>query len=501
MRALSSLVFATLACAQTPVVVEGTVTNITTHGPIAGVQVSLEGPATYETVSDAAGSFHFAVLKPGDYIISYQSREFIGRGTRLHVAAGSDPVHVSMELEPLAKVQGRVVDGDGRPAARIQVRLLFVHGGPDVTATTDDKGRFSLQTVLPGRFVVAAIPKQQTREVDGVRVTWAPTYFPDAAVAKEAQVIRVGPGVDASELEIRLRAEPLFHLRGTVVDEHGDPAAQAQLTLVTPGIFDKTDSQVKAGDDGVFEFPAVRPGDWRLEVEMKRGPVTLKGTGSAIVSRRDLDGVRVRLSPPFALRGFVDRKEPRDDKGARRPTMVQLVPADGRSPSQGTGAVHEQDGSFTIGTVYPGRYKIQNGVVRGYYLESVKLGEREVIGQTVDIVDGLLPLRVTYRQGGGTVRGTVEGGCMQVFLLPQDDTLRDYQFLRQSGCGGNSRFEFVSLRPGDYYVVAFSQAALLAPMAMTDPNIVRQLIPLAERVHLENGGVATLQLKSVLWPE
>jgi hypothetical protein len=34
-----------------------------------------------------------------------------------------------------------------------------------------------------------------------------------------------------------------------------------------------------------------------------------------------------------------------------------------------------------------------------------------------------------------------------------------------------------------------------------DAGFVRNLIPLAERVHVENGDTAAIQLKAVPWPE
>jgi len=114
-------------------------------------------------------------------------------------------------------------------------------------------------------------------------------------------------------------------------------------------------------------------------------------------------------------------------------------------------------GSFTIENLYPGDYKVfVNSPPRApYYLDSIRFGGRDAVGSNVPILPGDLPLTITYKRNGGTVRGTVEGCTTgQVVLIPQDPALRQEEFIQLTNCGQDGRFEITAVRPGDYYGLA-----------------------------------------------
>ena len=45
----------------------------------------------------------------------------------------------------------------------------------------------------------------------------------------------------------------------------------------------------------------------------------------------------------------------------------------------------------------------------------------------------------------------------RIVLIPQDPLLQDPQFLRTARCGEDGRYEFRSVKPGDYSAFAFSK--------------------------------------------
>ena len=163
-------------------------------------------------------------------------------------------------------------------------------------------------------------------------------------------------------------------------------------------------------------------------------------------------------------------------------------------------AFHQQDGSIRFPKVQPGRYTIfPVGYVAGYYVESVKLGDRDVMAHPLELTDGAIPFRVIYRPNAGRVRGNVEKGSkIAVALVPQDEALLDGQYIRTATCDVAGRFEVGSLKPGEYYAFAFDR---LDRDALEDVTFVRNLRSAAVPVHVEAGKAADVDLKVTPWPE
>jgi hypothetical protein len=489
---LGLILFASLLYGQA---VEGLLSNSVTHAPIPSITVTLAGPATYTAISDATGAFRFASVQTGDYTLRIEARGFQQpRETRKLLHVSDATTRIAIELEPLARLQGRVLFADGRPAPRSVVWLVFYPEGGMFAHGAGDDGRFIFD-VPSGTYVLRARAAAGEKSADAE--VWAPTYFPNAAGRGQAEPIRLRPGADLSGYEIRLRSVPAIRVTGVVRDEAGDPVAGAAIQLMEADARVGPEKEIRSGEDGTFEFSAVWPGGWTLQASSRQGDVTLKGFASATVTRRDIDRLDIRLARPFTLRGLVDRREPRDEKGERKVTGVVLIPVE---PQQAVNAFHQQDGSIAFANVYPGRYYIQPvGVVPGYYLESVRLGDREVLGQTVELFEGSPPLRVTYQADAPRVRGTVKDGegCTAV-LVPQEDVFLNEQFIRSAQAGAGGRFEIGGLRPGDYYAFAFDRVDWAS---LQTPAFVHGLSSRAEKVHVEKGESAAISLKVTHWPE
>ncbi len=522
-RLLALTALAPCLLAQNFGAVEGTVSDSVSHAGIADVTVQMKAvdgkAAGYVARTDASGHFRIDSVLPGDYSATYEARNYAAPGVSLgaykpfHVSAGGDAFRLQVQLEPFGKLSARVVDEDGNPAARVHVMMIRLHGGGGSTGVTDGQGKIAIDGIGPGLYVLLARPvlagtvggeKAERRSSlpphprEGNRYEWAPTYFPDVLQRSQAAPIRIRGGSDLSGYEVRLRSTPVHRVSGVVIDDRGAHASRAVLRLLPPdSFFAGAEIQIAAGEDGRFEFPSVGPGEWLLSAEGKRQGVALKAAVSLTVAGRDVEDLAIHLSPPFVVSGFVDRDEPRDAQGKRKVTAVMLEDPNHALDAH---AFHEQDGSFQIKDVYPGRYRITPmGFVPGYYLDSVWLGERNVMGQEVDLSPASPPIRVVYKAKAGRVRGTVEDGAGSVvYLLPQDESLLDVQFIRAAACDGFGRFEAGSLRPGDYYAFAFDRVEF---DALTDPAFVRALAPRAVQVHVDEGGVGSVNLKVTPWPE
>jgi hypothetical protein len=149
----------------------------------------------------------------------------------------------------------------------------------------------------------------------------------------------------------------------------------------------------------VFEFCDVPPGDWRLLAEAEIAGKKLRGAGTALVERHDTENVSVRLAAPFTLSGRVEPapsgKEP----------SVELYPTDA-PPGLASFARANSDGTLQFAAVYPGRYEVNvYGTIADHYLDSVKIGERDVLGKDVLFAEGMQPVRIVYKPGAAGLRG------------------------------------------------------------------------------------------------
>ncbi len=504
--------------------VEGVVIDSATQRGIAGVGVSVVSTSaqhrvTYTTTTDSEGAFRIGSIdQDGEY-----KAEFVKRGFReaparpFTLAAATGPVRLHVELAPHPQLRGRVVDAAGHPVSEASVQMLGAGSNWVLDAPVGKDGVFVYQDSLPSSaFFLRAVadpklpPPESTKDET---VVWAPTYSPSGTDRSQAVRVVWRGDRDLDGYEIRLQAVPVFHVRGVVVDDTGKPVAGAAVKLlpaeILVGVLQpvqlKPEAQTVTPAEGIFEFPSVRAGDWQLAAEWKRGDRTLSGFAAGRMSHTDWENVRVALGTPFAVSGVAEVPEGGDPQSRSVIGAVMLVPADGSAAPRPAPSVYEQDGSFEIRDVLPGRYRIQLTELEedSGYLDSVRFGGREVLGQTVDLMDGSLPIRVIYKANGGRVQGTAEH-CGAAVVFPKDAALHVSiwsqigQFIRVGKCDSAGKFQIGRLRPGDYYAAAFDR---LPEDAMMDQAFVVGLVGSGESVRVEAGQSTTVTLKAMPWPE
>ncbi len=522
MRLVIGLSFSAILLAQGGAPVEGIVTSSATHMGIAGVQVVVETTSgrhvTYGTNTGAGGAFRIATIdQDGEYMVRFWKsgyRELRPGDPALRpfrVAAATGPVRLNLELKPHAGFRGRVLDADGRPAQQVRVELIGTKGNWVVNAAPGKDGRFVFDNELPARdFVLRAVPLKELpppQSTEDAPIIWAPTYYPDGTERSQASRIVWRGDEDMDGYEIRLRATPVFHIRGTVLDEAGKPVEGATVKLVETDdavpvalSLGQPDGQTITQAGGAFELSAVRPGDWLLAAEWRRANQSLEGSAAGRVSRSDWEDVKIRLEPPFSVNGTVE-----SPPGAKARDVVLLTALDRAAAFLGASATTSGDGRFELRNLLPGRYRITTMGAEGFYLDSIQFGGQEVLGQAIDIMDGSLPLRVVYKAGGGSVMGSVEH-CAMAVLFPADPSLQTNGFVRTRRCDPGGRFEFDGLRPGDYKVAALPSPDLESVEQVLDEFSfgsvpLGPIAPSAGSVRVEAGQSTTVTLKLAAWPE
>jgi hypothetical protein len=278
-----------------------------------------------------------------------------------------------------------------------------------------------------------------------------------------------------------------------VVDETGAAAGGTALELASDDEWFGVDAETKSAEDGSFEFAAVPEGEWRVRALAHRAGITFRGHALVTLSRRDLDDLRLEITPPFPVEGFVDRDEPRDAKGLRKVTMVTLRPVDG-GPSPGL-KPHDQDGRVVIPQVYRGRYRIRPlGFAPGFYLESIRVGDQDALLEPVDFHPGMPPFRIAYSPNPGRVTGVVEGGGY-VSLLPVEEALWDGQFIRSARVHAGQRFEVANLRPGAYIALAFTEP--VDSDELSDPVLAKRVASKGARITVQGGQTTEVKLRAI----
>ncbi len=515
MKPAALLLLGALAlCAQDrQIVVEGSVVNSVTGEAVDGATVTLAPiskngliESSYQAVTGADGTFRIGGVKPGEYFPLSQKPGFRPRldavfGREIRISAREDAPLLRLELIPPARLRGRVIGTDGKPAAKVQVAIANQYA---YTTTTDAEGAFVFDNLDPGSYGVLA------------RANHVRTYYPATVDPALAEPIIVRAGEDLSGYQIRLQPAPrTYRVRGLVLDAAGKPAPKTvveplwspgfgtiggflsasrgamgfSLSSHPPGVVPESEDPAVTGPDGVFEFPTLPERNWIFRVESEDHIFAVAEVGV----RQDVDDLKIRLESPVDLTGTVALSDgsPLPDDTA---LLVRLNSVDGTPGA----AAQSEKGALTFKNVTPGRFRINAGatLTGRFYVASVMAGATDVTSQAVFLNAASPPIRVILKPGS-TISGTVqEGEGAWVLLVPQTLAPGDTGWLKTCGAGGS--FDFAGLPPGGYYAVAVMSLDLRNLQEFSDLERLRVLVRDATAVRVDEGGVASVQLKAPL---
>jgi hypothetical protein len=482
----------------------------------AGGAMGPMGPTGSRRVqTDNEGKFTFADVDSGRFSLIGQKTGFLngrfgargtgGAGTQIEVSGDQAVGNIKIELTPQAVISGRVLDEDGEPMQGQSVQVLR----PQVQRTgggrrmmgmgqqmTNDRGEFRIPNVAPGTVYLQVNPgrggfgdfggrpplETPTNQPDKAEMGYAPTFYPGTTDPAQATKIDVTPGSDMSGFEFRLQKVRVFRVKGKIIDEAtGQPPRNFFVNLQpqAAGFFGIVAQQFnRGGNEGIFELRGVPPGSYQLNVQGGGGPGGAGGgpgmnvgpggpnrvghSEPVEVGGQNVEGLVIRLPVPVKVIGQVSRNtESKDlDISSVRVTLTSSMQGFGVRPIQ-----IREDGTFETDMISPGKYHamlIAPGDLM--WLESVKYGEQDVLGQEFEITSSPGALRFVVSSDGGAISGTVltnEGQpapSASVILIPQDKNRRAMQNgVRTAQVDQNSAFSFKNLAPGKYQVYAVDQ--------------------------------------------
>ncbi len=245
--------------------IEGQVTDLSGH-PVAGAQVTVASaePRIWHATTTPAGTFRVEGLAAGDYLLQASLKGYLdislGRlpdegltfygglsRTSVTLTAGQRRRDVTLKLTRAATLSGRVTGPDGNPLTDLPsgTRLALMWGpavytgfipfAPIGVQPLKKDLQFTLSNLAPGRYFLIANVAGNASPVATPEV-YVDTFFPGTARFEAASPLTVAEGANLQGLELRLQKEPVFHVRGTLLDQAGHPAnGRIQLNQHVPG--------------------------------------------------------------------------------------------------------------------------------------------------------------------------------------------------------------------------------------------------------------------------
>ncbi len=491
------------------VTLSGRVIN-TSGAPIAGVavwaaQAAFGWPRTTlehegeqpDALSGADGHFVLDDLPGGQVLdLVFQKKGYLP-ASLLSVAA-PNPHVLRIVLTLALPVAGRVLEEDGRPIARAQVSLRPEELPPaevpiltvenERSATSDDKGRFTLENVAPGKYDASAFAEGfQPAATQAIELSQDEDVPPLEFVLSRGEVLRglvatsedgkpmpgvlvavgerpsgvsgedgvyellgvplglqsvmarhpaLGRIVRETQIEPGVNTLDLFFEDGTsatgrVVDNVGTPMGGVTVSLSGAA---ETGRELKATTraDGVFHFARVIDGVYDILAE-KSGYMSTTLPAAVRVDGRPVRGLEVVLEDAAAM-----------VTGQINPLSIEEI---GKVVVAARRGGHEQEGSVDDN----GRYEISDLGFGEWVITATLPGGSRQAHATVDIQSGTRHITRDLDFGGGlTLRGQVvhEGaplGGSTVSIVGRDNPTD-----RDISTDYTGHFVAEGLEPGNY---------------------------------------------------
>lgn len=245
---------------------------------VSGASVAV---ASRSTTTKSDGSYELGDLDAGTHYIGVETDAGIApkQPWKVDVAVGATVVQ-DLTLDPGGAIVGTVIDSDGKPAARVNVTIMYPRY---LTTTSGDDGSFRFDNVDPGRCTVDATE-------------------PDGRFKGERVTVRAN---QTTTVKLVIAAAP-GKISGVVVDAGGKPLGDA-FVVAAREIDGRVDtrpwlddgSQVLAGVDGTFTVTRLVAGSYMLRAYRTGG-------GEATIEHVPVGGrVRIQIKPTGSIAGTV----------------------------------------------------------------------------------------------------------------------------------------------------------------------------------------------------
>ena len=506
-------------------VLTGTVVNSVTGEPIPRALVQVNAGVARSMLTDFSGSFRFEGLQQGSFSISSRKPGFF---TPEELNQGADPQNaapsvvqvgpnmqtVALRLVPQGSIVGRLINTEGEGVEDLGVaafRLQTLDGRKQwqqaTTAMTDEGGKFRIGNLAPGIYALRAGPgpamgvlppkAASTREL-----AYRALYYPGTLELTSATLITVQAGQD-SEADFSLRAEPVYHIAGSIVGverafgfgaELFDSSGESSGALrFRPGL-------------GTF-FSDVFGGHYTLRVHAYNGRERLTSVVTLNVNS-DMSGIQVAFGPasPIPVRIRVESLKAPVTRSPTRHRNSQWAPATVRLTSVDRAINPPQFESMPIGEassndsepplqqirgIDPGRYRAQLISNGRWYVHAATCGSTDLLRENLTVAPGeaVPPIEIVLRDDPGRITGIIQAdqpnARAAVLLIPENRSTSDIRVAFATV--NKEQFAFDAIAPGDYELIAFDG---IAGLEYRNPEVLAPYRSRAVHMSVARGGEA-----------
>jgi hypothetical protein len=484
-------------------------------GPVASAVTTDDG--RYSLPRLRAGTFRIEYSRPG-FITMQWGQDRTGQPGRSIVLRDRENLQrIDMSLSRGGAISGTVIDEFGEPVENVNVRALSLRGEDEraiavgtLMVPTDDRGRYRLFGLLPGRYIVGTEATSDPADRRTGR-GYAPAYHPGTVEIAGAALVEVEEQGDRQWADIVRMPARVMTVTGHAVNSMNEPVTDRVILVASQrsgAVIAETHGAEVKGPDGAFTISNVPPGDYVLQATSKRGTEEPPEFGRQYITVGESDPlpVRVQTKPGLDLQGrLVEDGVPPVDP---RSFSLLAVPVDWDQTSLLTGIERltaDSEGVLSLRGITGPRRVVLTSAPFGWYLKSVRVRGRDVTDEVMGFPPGglgfLRDLEVVVSNNGGTLEGeALEGTAtapqysIVLFSSNPDHWFHNSRFLKTTRANTTGKFRIDGVPDGEYFVVAVDPLDGNAGDAWQSRAFLESVIPFARRVRLREGEGRTISL-------
>ena len=522
--------------------ISGRVIDAVSGQPLASAVVSIDSSnppnspnspdSTRVEVTAADGSFVFADVLPGKYVLSARHRGYIAQTYQQHesfttaiaVGPGFESENLIFGLRPSASISGEIADESNDPIRHADVMLFHqtFAGGKRRTlliqqTLTDDEGHYHFGHLIRGTYFVGVsaqpwyaqhnVRHQVKQENQGgvfgglqpvaeqnqiLDVVYPVSFFVNASDLAGAAAITLRSG-DTEIADFRMRPVPALHL--LVKTSAADPGQGEQVQVMQP-LAEDSSVPIPVGftqvAPGLVEVTGVPPGSIHLGVNTPHGNEWTRRSQSVQVSS-DAEIDATQNGSSVVVSGILKME---DASPLPQPARVMLRSfANGQAFNTTVSATGEF--SFKNNPVETGEYELIIIEPQALFIRKLTSSGAKTSGRSFEIATAqdvnvtITAVRGTAKITGIALKNDKPAPGAMIVLAPLDLKSNPALF-RRDQADSDGTFELNLVVPGRYTLMAIEDGW---DLEWADPDVLQKYIASGESVQIAPNGKVEVKVK------